>query len=333
MRRLLLLTFVFMLPGAAQQLVRVDPDCPVNGAGFAFTAGGQSGPGPSGFIDNRATGCSNWTLTYEQVGAGALSIVLQSAPDNGGVPGTWVTFAGGTIQQGSNPNTGTPYGIIQIQGYAPFVRVHSNSQSANLIGFVFGSRSAAGAGTGVSSPCPGTTASPCDVQGITAVGAATNALPIAIMLVDSNTKAQYLGTAQATGDNDAGFEFPGAAPMFFNGINYNRGFVSTNQVRINVSAGTAQKIVAQVSAKTTSITHISFAMDAAADASIVQGTTITTPCDTTRVVLAGPYKSVTALALDFSPASALRDSAVNLDTCLIFSGSVTAGGVAMYAQF
>lgn len=319
---------------SAQQLVRVDPDCPVNGAGFAFTAGGQSGPGPSGFIDNRATGCSNWTLTYEQVGSGALRIELQSAPDNAGVPGTWVTFAGGTVQQGANPSTGTPYGISQIQGYAPFVRVHSDSQSANVIGFVFGSRTAAGAGSGSTSPpCPGTTTSPCDVQGIDAVGATVAALPIPITLVDSNGKANYLGTAQSTGDADTGFVFPGAAMMLFNGINYTRGFLSTNQVRINVSAGTAQKLVAQVAAETTRLTHISFGMSAAADASIVQGTTTTTPCDTTQVVLAGPYKNVTALTLDFTPESALRDSAVNLDTCLIFSGTVTAGGVAMYAQF
>jgi hypothetical protein len=108
---------------------------------FLRTAGfSLAGPGATSIvIDNRQTGLNNWILTYDQIGAGALQIVLQSAPNVGGVPGTWVTFAG-TVITGSNPSTATPSGSICIVGYQPFIRVLSVSQSALIVGLLAGFR-------------------------------------------------------------------------------------------------------------------------------------------------------------------------------------------------
>jgi hypothetical protein len=317
-----------------QQLVRVDPDCPVNGAGFAFTAGGQAGPGPSGFIDNRATGCSNWTLTYEQVGTGALQIELQSAPDNAGVPGTWVTFAGGTVQQGANPSTATPYGIIQIQGYAPFVRVRSDSQSANVIGFVFGARSAAGAGSGgAAAGCPGTAASPCDVQGLSAPGGTQTGQPLPISLVDSNNKANYLKTAQATSDGDTGFEFSGAAPMLFNGINYDREIDCTASAPIIVDDSTMGNVQIIAASGATKIRICKLSLTAAAGVSIqlTQGTG--SNCGTGTANLSGLYQNVLAIAEDYRADQSQLTAAASQAVCLNLSGATRTTGTVSYAQY
>src|SRR5215469_5866596 len=41
--------------------------------------------------DNRIIQCTAWQLTYTATGYSALSIVLESAPDQSGNPGTWTT--------------------------------------------------------------------------------------------------------------------------------------------------------------------------------------------------------------------------------------------------
>jgi hypothetical protein len=201
--------------------------------------------------------------------------------------------------------------------------------------------------------CP--TGTPCIVAGPTATGSAPTTNPVEVsgfdgtnvraILTDANGRTinNPLGAATAQADgatnsptvpeaNSVATKVPVYA-YHFNGATWDRQFYSTGQVQVNVSAATAQKLVAQSAGVTTRITHISFASNTPANVEITEGTTSSTPCDTSTVILAGPYENVTAIALDFGDISPLVDTAVNLDTCLIFSTTVTAGGVAKYAQF
>jgi hypothetical protein len=121
---------LFCSLGFSQQLIT---------RGFNFTAAGVSAP-----IDNRAFGCMNWTLTFNNNGFSAISIQLESAPDASltsttGTPGTFVAFAG-TVQTGTglttNPSTLTTQGTIQGIGYFGWVR--ANLTSATGAGLVTG---------------------------------------------------------------------------------------------------------------------------------------------------------------------------------------------------
>lgn len=97
----------------AQQPVVKLPNCAIN---FSFTAANSNSQ-----FDNRQSGCTSWTVTYSATGFSALSFVFQSAPDNNGAPGTWVTFAG-TVVTGSNPSTATTQAGLVVSGYYPWVR-------------------------------------------------------------------------------------------------------------------------------------------------------------------------------------------------------------------
>ena len=113
------------LPLFAQQ-TRIVPDCVIP---FSFTAAAQH-------TDNTLT-CGNntlgivvWTVVYSNFNFGALSLVVQSAPDAGGVPGAWSTFAGTVCSStncpgssGVNPNTATTSAFTTLQGYYPWMRV------------------------------------------------------------------------------------------------------------------------------------------------------------------------------------------------------------------
>ena len=339
-----LIAIVLLLGGfaAAQQLVRVDPDCPVGGAGFMFSAAGQTGPGPTGFFDNRQAGCSNWTVTYSQVAAGALQIEIQGAENVGGAPGAWTTFVGGTVIviQGANPSTTTPSGIIQVAGYKPFMRVLSDSQSANLVGFLFGARNSAAAGaTPVTAPCPGTAATPCVVDGPDAPGAVSTKNPVQVAGFDgtdvraiaTDASGRSVVAPQAADGAAAGNSFPqGARDDASNMLSYH---VGTDQADVTLSAGTDVKIVAGVAAKQVYVYHLSFSGDSSQAITIRQGTTVSTPCDTTTVVLAGPYQNLQGLALDFNPFDPLKTTVAASDVCLHFGGSVTTGGLVKYAQY
>jgi len=113
-----------------------DPDCIV---AFSFTAPGQTSPlAPQNGFDNRENGCNVWSLTYSVSGFASVNISLQSAPNNAGIPGTWVTFAGQTVFAGSNPNTNLVTNTLaQVSGYQPWVRVSLNSAGGS--GVVTGS--------------------------------------------------------------------------------------------------------------------------------------------------------------------------------------------------
>ena len=136
----LILTLSGLLPGlqtlSAQQIqesVSVPP-CNVT---VGLTAAGSTAS-----FDNRMLGCAVWAFNYTSQGFSALTITVQSAPDNGGTPGTWVTFAG-TVVAGSNPQTATTQGVVQLSGFYPWMRVTlsgttgSGTVRGNLYGYKY----------------------------------------------------------------------------------------------------------------------------------------------------------------------------------------------------
>lgn len=78
--------------------------------------------------------CVVWTLAYFAEGFGALSIQLEQAPDNGGVPGAFSAISSTFVSNGTNPLTSTTSGNLTVNGYFAWIRV--NLTSATGTGFV-----------------------------------------------------------------------------------------------------------------------------------------------------------------------------------------------------
>lgn len=101
------------------------PDCTIN---VTFTAVNQSAPtSPFNGLQNTNAGCTAWSLSVNATPSiTAYTVALQSAPNNNGVPGTYVTFANQTLVTGTNPivvSTSNGSGFVYLQGYNPWVRV------------------------------------------------------------------------------------------------------------------------------------------------------------------------------------------------------------------
>lgn len=255
---------------------------------FNFTADGSQA-----LIDNRTNGCIDFQLTYNASGASALSLLVQSAPDNAGVPGAWVTFVG-TVVTGVNPNVATDQNYTLITGYNPWVRVTLSGlmgASARVRGTLKGSAASLSSG---GTPFP----QPAEVEGCDAAGAPPTCMPV----------------------------LAGA----FDGTNVQRLLTCTTRQAITLAAGTDVVIVPPVALKTTRLCSLVFAMDSAADVTIRQGTGTT--CLTGTVALTGAFPALLAVDL-FSPAAPLLDTLANVSTCAHFSTAVTVGGYAIYAQF
>ena len=147
MKKLLLLLGSYALTalGQANQSVVVQPDCIV---AFTFTATG------SRQFDNRAGSCSTWVVNYYSTGFSALSLVLETAPDNNGVPGSWSTFTAAT---GSNPNTTTTSAQSTFgttTSFYPWVRIRLASVTGTgtirgaFFAYKLSAKSASGSGGG-----------------------------------------------------------------------------------------------------------------------------------------------------------------------------------------
>jgi hypothetical protein len=73
--------------------------------------------------------CVAWTFSYYAEGFSALSIQVEQAPDNNGVPGAFAA-----VVATGNPATATTFTSFSFNGYAPWIRV--NLTSATGTGFV-----------------------------------------------------------------------------------------------------------------------------------------------------------------------------------------------------
>ena len=102
------------------------PDCII---AFSLT-----GTANTAAFDNRGVGCSGWSIQWSNYNFSPVSVTLQSAPNNNGVPGTWVTFAGQSIcNGGSNPSSSTTTSATWLTGYNPFVRVSATLTGSGLL--------------------------------------------------------------------------------------------------------------------------------------------------------------------------------------------------------
>lgn len=188
-RFILAVALVCAWTGVVQaQAVQRPPDCPIS---FSFTAPG-SGVGIANinpYFDNRGSGCTIWTLSFQAYGFSADSLQFDASGDSNGVPSGFSAFA--NLFSGSLPLTGTTYGQISGFGYAPYVRVTLNSKTGTgrIYGTLNGWRNTSGdasSGTGctVSNPCVTPISITCPpgythVQGAVAVTGATSSTIIA----------------------------------------------------------------------------------------------------------------------------------------------------------
>jgi hypothetical protein len=126
------------------------PDCIIF---FHFSAAGQTSPtSPNAGLDNRTNGCTTWNVSYARSGFTATNVALESAPNSSGSPGTWVTYAGATVINGTNPLTDAAEAFAWVVGYNPWVRVtlrvSGTSGSGTVDGAAYGWRiPSAGAGS------------------------------------------------------------------------------------------------------------------------------------------------------------------------------------------
>lgn len=104
--------------------VNVIPDCLLY---FDFLANGSS-PATGGF-DNRFIGCKTWYVAYTSTGFPALTLTLESAPDNLGVPGAWAAFPGAVVE-GVNPNVALTQASTITYGYYPWQRITLSGAAA-----------------------------------------------------------------------------------------------------------------------------------------------------------------------------------------------------------
>jgi hypothetical protein len=179
------------LPLYAQQSGPVStpqPNCLLQ---FQLPQSGQTvAPFNSPNFDNRFVGCSSFFLSVQvPTTISALSLVVQTAPDNGsGAPGTWSTFTAAT---GSNPNTLTTGWTATFStgtsAYFAWLRVQLTSKTGTgqVTGKLFSSIAGGGSGSG-GGGCVGTSATPCVVDGPTAVGSAPTTPPVLVAGMDAS---------------------------------------------------------------------------------------------------------------------------------------------------
>lgn len=122
--------------GQALQQVHPNPDCQIY---FTLTSSGAV----SAAQDNRQNGCTTWSVVYSNSGFSAVSVTLQSAPNNAGVPGSY--SSGFPVQQsivtGSNPMMSTTGGYLWVVGINAWIRVSLSASGSGVVtGCLFGWR-------------------------------------------------------------------------------------------------------------------------------------------------------------------------------------------------
>jgi len=150
---------------------------------------GATAIGTSTIVDNRFTMCSLWIVTYNSNGFATLSLELDTALDTGGTPGAFA-LSSGTVLNGANPSTTVGQGQFIVNGYAPFVRLNFSAKtgtgSLTALATAF---SAPAPITTISppsaTPCPGTSGTPCVVDGPDATGVLPTKPPVATAGLDS----------------------------------------------------------------------------------------------------------------------------------------------------
>jgi hypothetical protein len=302
------------------------PDCIIT---FNFTATGISPPAsqPSGF-DNRFIGCSGWVIQYSNYNFSPVSVVLQSAPNNNGIAGTWGTFSGQTIcNGGSNPSSSATVSAAWLSGYNPFVRVSATVTGTGVLsGTAFGYKDPA-------LVCPVVSAS------FTPVGTQDVNLK---QVAGTNTVQGGVNGSQGVGGLAAAGQALAGNPNLVGGSDGTnvrdlstdtQGNLSTKamcnlQALFNLSGSGNTTIVTGTASQLIRVCHISFSTASPEDIKLTSGTG--TNCGTGGADVTGLYKSVNGLALDLGGVLT-APSGANL--CINQSASQALGGIVTYSVF
>lgn len=330
------------------RLMAQAPDCVQF---FTFTAVGNTAT-----VDNRQTGCANWTMVYESETFSAISLVFQSAP-GATSPGTFVTYSG-TVVSGSNPATNTTLGTTVFNGYVGWwrVRLASVTGTGTVRGSLYGYR------TGFSSlippvapgsSCAGTAMTPCVVDGPVASGSPPTQAPVYVAGFDGTNTQPFrtdttgrpindpLGAATAQADgtsNTPTIPFVNGVAAFlpvlnklFNGATWDRQLACPNTVIVDDSTMGNVQIIALSGTTQVRICKMTLTTAAGVAVQLTQGTG--SNCAGATANLSGLYQAVTAIAEDFiadqSPLVGIAGNAV----CLNLGAGTRTTGQVSYAQF
>lgn len=344
-KRLALVLFL-CLPALAQT-VPGPVDCYFQ---FSFTAAGTS---PA--FDNRTLGCAWWQVYYQAPAtATGFTLTFESATGLTG-PGAFSGYAGNTFDSSTSFGTAVN-GLAVYCGLAtcvsggvtvntPWVAValSGTPSSGPVQGTVLGWKSypyggGSGGGGGGGGGCVGTVMTPCVVEGVGADGAALAGNPVRICGTDG-TDCRTIAT-----DANGYPKIIGAVPVgsaapnpVTTGLRDDSGNVQADyrfpdQAAISISSATAVRIVAGAMSKNSYIGHVFFSIASGTTVQFVQGTTVSTPCDTSQANLSGQLANTAAVALDFDVASAWHTTTTGNDICVLFGASSTGGGAIVYGQ-
>ncbi len=228
MKKLLLFALSLLaLPLLAQ--TRVVPDCVIP---FSFTAPAATSNTTCGAPNGapNGNGISSWILVYYSTSFSVVSLVVESAPDNGGVPGSWGTFAGTVLSStqypgssGINPNTATTSAFTGFAGYYPWMRVRAATLTGSgkltgvLMGFYNSTLARTGSGGGGTVTIAGT-ANEITVSGVGcsgSTGTCTISIPASAVFPGTPT----VQTPPSAGDVSAAI----ATTNFFQGCTWSSG--------------------------------------------------------------------------------------------------------------
>ncbi len=321
--RLALLFFGLLHLSHTQTFVVQDANCRIF---LHFTTVNQTSPtSPNAGLDNRTTGCTTWNLAFSVSGFSSVTVALQSAPDNNGVAGTWVTYAGSTIistaPHASNPITTATEDFVWLVGYNPWVRV--------ILTAATGTGTVNGGAFGWTIPSAG--ASSTATQNVVIVGPLGQALMAASIpvVIASNQSAVPIAGAAAAGAVPSGNPVPeglidGSGNMII------PEYCTKKAAFTNPTTGSNQ-LVAVSGSTTIRVCHISFSGDTLTTAQLVTGTgaACTTPTAETGI-FGGAGGGLFGLFEDWGANPLITTAAKTL--CLSLSAGFTGGGVVIYSQ-
>jgi len=347
MRKTCLILFALLFASLlrAQPLttpVAITPDCLIF---FDFTDNASSAQ-----FDNRFLGCKTWYVAYTNTGFPALTLTFQDAPDNAGVPGAWVAFAG-TVVEGVNPNVAVTQASTIMYGYYPWLRITLTGATAGagrrIRGTFYGYRQTpvatallvpAGAIT-ANQGTPAVQANRWPVflsDGVNAQGLVAN--PLFTRLSDGAAAQGVVANPLFARLSDGAAAVGTTANPLAAGTEYYLG-ATTNWTpapacdqRATVTlagAGTTQ-IIAASGATSVRLCHLSLSLDGASDVTVVQGTGVN--CATGPANITGAYQNLLGLALDLGDRS-LVTAGASQAVCVTLSAAVNGGGFVTYAQY
>lgn len=319
----ILLGILLALPIAAQNFTVQQPNCQIF---VHFTTLNQTAPtSPNTGLDNRTTGCTTWNMAISVSAFTSVTVALESAPDNAGVPGTWVTYASSTIisaaPHNNNPITTGTEDFVWLVGYQPWVRVKLTA--------VTGAGTVNGGAFGWNIPSAGASATASqNVVIVGPLGQATMAASIPVVIA-SNQTAVTVGGGAASGATPTGNPVPQA--LVDGSGNIIIPDYCTKKATFATSGSGNTQLVAVSGSTTIRVCHVSWSGDTITTVKLVTGTgsTCTSSADETGTY-SGAGGGVFGFAFDWGANPLITTSAKTL--CLNLGSASTGGGTIIYSQ-